>query len=112
MKKIEAIVRSGRLDAIMNALQELGYPGITITEVEGHGRQKGITAQWRGKTYTIDLLPKIKLEIIARDEEIDMIVEAIITTAKTGEIGDGKIFIYPIEDVIRIRTGEKGEAAL
>ncbi|MGB9682829.1 MAG: P-II family nitrogen regulator [bacterium] len=112
MKKIEAIVRSGRLDAIMNALQELGYPGITITEVEGHGRQKGITAQWRGKTYTIDLLPKIKLEIIARDEEIDMIVEAIITTAKTGEIGDGKIFIYPIEDVIKIRTGEKGEAAL
>jgi nitrogen regulatory protein P-II 1 len=112
MKKIEAIIRPGRIDAIMDALQELGYPGLTITEVEGHGRQKGITAQWRGKIYTMDLLPKIKLEIIARDEEIDMIVETIINTAKTGEVGDGKIFIYPIEDVIRIRTGEKGEVAI
>jgi nitrogen regulatory protein P-II 1 len=112
MKKIEAIIRPGRIGAIMDALQKLGYPGLTITEVEGHGRQKGITAQWRGKTYTMDLLPKIKLEIIARDEEIDMIVETIINTAKTGEVGDGKIFIYPIEDVIRIGTGEKGEVAI
>jgi len=112
MKKIEAIVRPGKLNAIMNALQSLGYPGLTITEVEGHGRQKGITAQWRGRTYSMELVPKVKLEIIARDEEVDMIVDTILNTAKTGEIGDGKIFIYPIDDVVRIRTGERGEVAI
>lgn len=112
MKKIEAIIRPGKLSAIMEAIQKLGYPGLTVTEVEGHGRQKGITAQWRGKTYTMELVPKVKLEIIARDDEVDMIVDTIVNTAKTGEIGDGKIFIYPVEDVIRIRTGERGEVAI
>ncbi len=112
MKKIEAIIRPGKLNTVIEALQKLGYPGVTIMEVEGHGRQKGITAQWRGKTYTIDLVPKVKLEIIARDDEIDIIVNTIVNTAKTGDIGDGKIFIYPVEEVIRIRTGEKGEIAI
>ncbi|MBC7320200.1 P-II family nitrogen regulator [bacterium] len=112
MKKIEAIVRPGKLNIILNALQELGYPGVTITEVEGHGRQKGITAQWRGKIYTMDLVPKMKLEIIAKDDEVDMIINTIVNTAKTGDIGDGKIFIYPVEEVIRIRTGERGEVAI
>ncbi|MBC7320754.1 P-II family nitrogen regulator [bacterium] len=112
MKKIEAIVRPGKLNTILNALQELGYPGVTITEVEGHGRQKGITAQWRGKVYTMDLVPKMKLEIIAKDDEVDMIIDTIVNTAKTGDIGDGKIFIYPVEEVIRIRTGERGEVAI
>lgn len=112
MKKIEAIIRPGKLDPVLNALQNLGYPGITVTEVEGHGRQKGITAQWRGKTYTMELVAKVKLEIIARDEEVDIIVGTIVNTAKTGEIGDGKIFIYPVDDVIRIRTGDRGEVAI
>lgn len=112
MKKIEAIIRPGKLNAILSALQELGYPGVTVTEVEGHGRQKGITAQWRGKIYTMNLVPKIKLEIIAKDDEVDMIIDSIINTAKTGDIGDGKIFIYPVEEVIRIRTGERGEVAI
>ncbi|MCX7795143.1 MAG: P-II family nitrogen regulator [bacterium] len=112
MKKIEAIVRPGKLNTILSALEELGYPGVTITEVEGHGRQKGITAQWRGRTYTMELVPKIKLEIVAGDDEVETIVETIVNAAKTGEIGDGKIFISPIDNVVRIRTGEKGELAI
>ncbi len=112
MKKIEAIIRPGKLYPVLNALQKLGYPGVTITEVEGHGRQKGITAQWRGKAYTVRFIAKVKLEIIAKDEEVNIIVDTIVNTAKTGEIGDGKIFIYPLEDIIRIRTGERGDLAI
>jgi len=112
MKKIEAIIRPGKLDSVMSALKNLNCPGITVLEVEGHGTQRGISAQWRGETYTIELLPKIKLEIVVRDMDVERIVNAILSTAKTGEIGDGKIFISPVEDVIRIRTGERGEVAI
>ena len=112
MKKIEAIIRPFRIDDVREALAELGVKGMTLTEVKGYGRQKGHTELYRGSEYQIDFLPKIKLEIIVADGMVDKIVDAIIKTAKTGQIGDGKIFVYPVEDVIRVRTGESGEDAL
>jgi nitrogen regulatory protein P-II 1 len=112
MKKIEAIIRPGKLDSVISILKDLNCPGVTVLEVEGHGTQKGISAQWRGETYTIRLLPKIKLEIVVKDVDVEKIVNTILSTAKTGEIGDGKIFVSPIEDVVRIRTGERGEGAI
>ncbi|HLF19199.1 MAG TPA: P-II family nitrogen regulator [Bacteroidota bacterium] len=112
MKKIEAIIRPFKLDDVREALSEMGVRGMTLTEVKGYGRQKGHTEVYRGSEYKIDFLPKIKLEIIARDSMVERIVSTIIKVGKTGEVGDGKIFIYPIEDVIRIRTEESGEEAI
>ena len=112
MKKIEAVIKPFKLDEVKDALQEIGLQGITVTEARGFGRQKGHTELYRGAEYVVDFLPKVKLEIIVEDSMVDKTVEAIITAARTGRIGDGKIFIIPIEDVIRIRTGERGADAV
>lgn len=112
MKKIEAIIRPVKLDAVRRALEEAGSPGLMITEIEGHGKQKGIEQQWRGKKYKVELLSKIKIEIVVKDQDVERIIKAISEAAKTGAIGDGKIFVYSVENVLRIRTGEKGEVAL
>ena len=112
MKKIEAIVRPEKLDEVRKAIEAVGYPGLTITEAEGHGKQKGLVQQWRGETYRVEFLPKVKLEIVVGDADVDRIVQAVIKAAKTGAVGDGKIFVSDVRDVIKIRTGERGEAAL
>ena len=112
MKKIEAIIKPFKLDEVKDALNAIGIQGITVTEVKGFGRQKGHTELYRGAEYVVDFLPKVKLEIIAADNLVAKIIETIETAAKTGRIGDGKIFIIPVEDVVRIRTGERGEAAI
>lgn len=112
MKKIEAIIRSEKLDDVKQALGDMGINGITVTEVRGHGRQKGVTQQWRGTEYTVDLLPKVKIETVVKSEDADKVVTAIVEAAKTGNIGDGKIFVTVVEDAIRVRTGEKGEEVL
>ena len=113
MRKIEAVIRPERLPAVKDALEKLGYPGITILDAKGHGRQKGVVRQFRGKEYKVDLLPKVKLELVVNNgEKLDGILSAIIENARTGEVGDGKIFIWPIEDVIRIRTRERGVEAI
>ncbi len=112
MKKIEAIIRPFKLDDIREALSEIGVKGMTLTEVKGYGRQKGHTETYRGAEYKIDFLPKMKLEIISKDSMVERIVSTIIKAGKTGQVGDGKIFIYPVEDVIRIRTEESGEEAI
>ena len=112
MKKIEAIIRPHLLDAVRNALQEVGVAGMTIGEVQGYGRQKGHTETYRGTEYQIEFIPKIKVEVIVPEDIEDSVVDAITRTARTGKFGDGKIFITGLDDVIRIRTGERGEAAL
>jgi len=112
MKKVEAIVRPHLLDAVRNALHEVSVAGMTISEVQGHGRQKGHTETYRGTEYQIEFIPKIKVEVIIPDDIEDSVVEAITRTARTGKFGDGKIFVVPVNDVIRIRTGERGEAAV
>lgn len=112
MKKIEAIIRVEKFDEVKEALKALGYPGMTKTLVEGHGQQKGLRQQFRGTTFEVEFLPKMKLEIVVADKNVDSIVDAIITNAETGEVGDGKIFIYPIESVIRVRSKERDEKAI
>lgn len=112
MKKIEAVLRPDSVDAILDALQEAGYPGIMVTEIEGHGKQRGLTQQWRGQEYKVDLLPKVKLEVVVTDKEADDIIKTISKVAKTGQIGDGKIFVSTVTEAVRIRTGEKGDSAL
>jgi nitrogen regulatory protein PII len=112
MKKIEAIIKPFKLDEVKDALNAIGVQGITVTEVKGFGRQKGHTELYRGAEYVVDFLPKVKLEIIAADNLVAKIIETIETAAKTGRIGDGKIFIIPVEEVVRIRTGERGDAAI
>ena len=112
MRKIEAVIRPHLLDAVKNALQEVGVAGLTITEVKGFGRQKGHTETYRGSEYKIDFLPKMKIEVVLPLEMVDLAIDAVMKTAKTGKFGDGKIFVIPVEEVIRIRTGERGEAAL
>ena len=112
MKKIEAIIRPEKLDEVRKAIEAVGYPGITITEAEGHGKQKGVTQQWRGETYRVEFLPKVKLELVVGDADVEKIVKAIIASAKTGAVGDGKIFVSDVRDVIKIRTGERGESAI
>ena len=112
MEKIEVIIRPEKLESVQRALEKVGYSGLMISEIEGHGRQKGIVQQWRGEKYKVEFLPKIKIEIIVKDDEVERIIKTIVDSAKTGEIGDGKIFISPIENVVRIRTGEKGEQAI
>ena len=112
MKRIEAIIRPERVSEVLKSLEKVGYSGVTVTETQGHGKQKGMTQSWRGETYKLDLLPKVKIEIVAKDADAVGIAQAIAAIAKTGEIGDGKIFISPVEYCLRIRTGETGEAAL
>ena len=112
MKLITAIIKPFKLDEVREALSAVGVQGITVTEVKGFGRQKGHTELYRGAEYVVDFLPKVKVEVIAADTLVPKIIETIETTAKTGRIGDGKIFVTPVEEVIRIRTGERGEAAI
>ena len=112
MKKIEAIIKPFKLDEVREALSGIGVTGMTVTEVKGYGRQKGHTELYRGAEYVIDFLPKVKLEIILADEHLDQAVDAIIGAARTGKIGDGKIFVFDVPDIIRIRTGETGDDAL
>ncbi len=112
MRKIEAIIKPFKLDEVKDALNEIGIQGMTVTEVKGFGRQKGHTELYRGAEYVVDFIPKIKIEIITSDDLAPKVVNVIEKAAKTGKIGDGKIFVYTIEDVIRIRTGERGESAV
>jgi nitrogen regulatory protein P-II 1 len=112
MTKLEAIIQPSRLDSVKEALQEVGVNGMTVSEVRGHGRQKGHTEVYRGSEYTVDLLPKIKLEMVLPDGRVDAAVQSILKAAKTGKIGDGKIFLTKVDEAIRIRNEERGEAAL
>lgn len=112
MKKIEAIIKPFKLEEVKDALGEVGVEGMTVSEVKGFGRQKGHTEIYRGSEYTVDFLPKIKVEMVIADKQVDAAVDAIVKSAKTGKIGDGKIFVTPIDEAIRIRTEEKGEMAV
>lgn len=112
MKKIEAIIQPFKLEPVKEALHALSVQGMTVTEVKGFGRQKGIREVYRGMEYQVDFLPKVKIEIIAPDDKVQVIIDAIVDKARTGRVGDGKIFVYPVAEVIRIRTGETGEKAV
>ena len=112
MKKIEAIIKPFKLDDVREALSAIGVTGMTATEIKGFGRQKGHTELYRGAEYVVDFLPKIKLEIVVTEGKVEESIEAITNAARTGKIGDGKIFVYPVEQVVRIRTGEQGEEAV
>jgi nitrogen regulatory protein P-II 1 len=110
--KIEAIVRPDRLDEVKSALDELGVTGLTIIEVRGSGKQRGYVHHYRGAEYTVNLLDKVKIETVIPDSQVDDVIQAITTAARTGEVGDGKIFVFPVADAVRVRTGERGEAAV
>ena len=112
MKKIEAIIRLEKLDEVRQALENIGYPGMTTYEVKGHGKQKGLTQSWRGQEYRLEFLTKLKLEIVILDQDLGKTLNAIMMSARTGEVGDGKIFVSPIENAIRVRTGDSGDNAL
>jgi nitrogen regulatory protein PII len=112
LKKIEAVIKPFKLDEVKTALTQVGVQGLTVSEVRGFGRQKGHKEQYRGAEYTVDLVPKVKVEVVVGDGAVTAVVEAITRAARTGEIGDGKIFVYSLEGVTRIRTGEKGESAI
>ena len=112
MKKIEAIVKPFKLDDVREALTDLGITGMTVTEVKGFGRQKGHTEVYRGAEYAVDFLPKIKIEMVLPDDQVERAIEVIVETARSGKVGDGKIFVLPVEDAIRIRTGERSDAAV
>ena len=112
MKKIEAIIKPFKLDEVREALSEIGVTGLTVTEVKGFGRQKGHTELYRGAEYVVDFLPKVKIEVVVPGNLAEKAIETIVNAARTGKIGDGKIFVFPVEQVIRIRTGEAGEAAI
>jgi nitrogen regulatory protein P-II 1 len=112
MKKIEAIIKPFKLDDVKEALSEVGIQGLTVSEVKGFGRQKGHTELYRGAEYVVDFLPKIKIEVVVQEEQVHQVVEAIERAARTGKIGDGKIFVLPVDEVVRIRTGERGQEAL
>lgn len=112
MKRIEAIVRPEKLEAVKEALVSLGHAGLTVYEVKGHGIQKGVTQQWRGQEYSIDLLPKVSIMAVVHDHEVDEVIDSIVKVARTDRIGDGKIFVMPAEQAVRIRTGEAGPEAL
>jgi nitrogen regulatory protein P-II 1 len=112
MKKIEAIIREEKLEAVKAALEKYGYFGMTVSEVSGRGRQGGLSLQWRVGEYRVDLLPKLKIELVVLDEDVSKTVHAIVTSARTGEIGDGKLFILPVENAVRVRTGENGDNAI
>jgi len=112
MKKVDAIIKPFKLDDVREALSEVGITGMTATEVKGFGRQKGHTELYRGAEYVVDFLPKVKIEVVVRDEQVEACIDAITSAARTGKIGDGKIFVSPVERVIRIRTGEEGDSAV
>lgn len=112
MKKIEAIIKPFKLDDVREALSEAGVEGLTVTEVKGYGRQKGHSELYRGAEYQVDFMPKVKIDVVVADEIADQVIEAVITTAQTGKIGDGKIFVYDVERAVRIRTSEENEEAL
>jgi nitrogen regulatory protein P-II 1 len=112
MKKIEAIIREEKLNAVKNALEEKSYFGMTVSEVAGRGRQKGIPLQWRVGEYRVDLLPKIKIELVVLDEDVPVAIDAIVRNSRTGETGDGKIFVVPVDTVVRVRTGDRNESAI
>lgn len=112
MKKIEAIIRHFKLEEVKDALTQVGVQGMTVSEVRGFGRQKGHKEQYRGAEYTVDFLPKAKMEVVVSDEQADQVIDTIVRTAGTGQIGDGKIFVTTLDEMIRIRTGERGDAAL
>ena len=112
MKKIEAIIQPYKLEAVKEALHQLAVKGMTVTEVKGFGRQKGLREVYRGMEYQVDFLPKVKIEVVCTDEQVEAITNAIVAQARTGKVGDGKIFIYPLTEVLRIRTGETGEEAV
>ncbi len=112
MKKIEAIIKPFKLDEVREALSEVGVTGLTVTEVKGFGRQKGHTELYRGAEYVVDFLPKIKIELVVADATVDTAIDAIIKAARTGKIGDGKIFVTPVDQIVRIRTGETDESAI
>jgi nitrogen regulatory protein P-II 1 len=112
VKKVEAIIKPFKLDEVKEALQEIGIQGLSVIEAKGFGRQKGHTELYRGAEYVVDFLPKVKIEVVIADDQLDGVIEAIINAAKTGKIGDGKIFVSPVEQAVRIRTGEEGPEAL
>jgi nitrogen regulatory protein P-II 1 len=112
MKKVEAVIRPERMDIVKNALAEAGYLGMTINEVKGRGIQGGITERYRGREYIVDLIPKVKIELVVKKEDVEEVIKIICENAKTGNCGDGKIFVIPVETVIRVRTGEKDEEAI
>jgi nitrogen regulatory protein PII len=112
MKKIEAIIKPFKLDEVREALAEVGVTGLTVTEVKGFGRQKGHTELYRGAEYVVDFLPKVKIEVVVSSDKVDVVIEAIVKAARTGKIGDGKIFVTSVEQVVRIRTGETNDAAI
>jgi nitrogen regulatory protein P-II 1 len=112
MKKVEAIIKPFKLDEVKDALVEIGIGGMTVTEVRGFGQQKGHTEIYRGTEYVIDFLPKVKIEIVVKDEDVEKVIQTIMKTAQTGRVGDGKIFVIPVEEVVRIRTGERGGQAI
>ncbi|MBW7657122.1 P-II family nitrogen regulator [Hydrogenophilus thermoluteolus] len=112
MKKVEAVIKPFKLDEVREALSEVGVSGLTVTEVKGFGRQKGHTELYRGAEYVVDFLPKVKVEVVVPDEMVEAVVDAIVKAARTGKIGDGKVFVSPVEQVIRIRTGELNESAI
>ena len=112
MKKIEAIIRPTKVGDVCDALGKVGHPGLTITEIEGHGKQQGVEQQFHGKTYKVELITKTKIEVVVKDQDVDKTIKAIREAAVTGKVGDGKIFIYPVADAIRIRTAEQGDLAV
>ncbi len=112
MKLVEAIIKPFKVDDVRNALNEIGVQGLTVTEAKGFGRQKGHTELYRGAEYVVDLVPKMKLEILVTDDQVEAVIEAITASASTGKIGDGKIFVMPVSDAVRIRTGERGDASI
>jgi nitrogen regulatory protein P-II 1 len=112
VKKIEAIIREEKLDPVKKALEGRSYFGMTVSEVSGRGKQRGIPLQWRVGEYRVDLLPKIKIELVVLDEDVTVVIDAIVGNARTGETGDGKIFVLPVETVVRVRTGDRNEAAI
>ena len=112
MQKVEAIIRPDKLQVVKAALEELDHAGMTLSEVRGHGVQRGVTEQWRGRTFAVEYLTKIKIELVVKDEDVDAVVNRIVEAARSGEVGDGKIFVSPVSRAIRIRTGEEDEQAL
>jgi nitrogen regulatory protein P-II 1 len=112
MNKVEAIIRPEKVSAVTTSLEENGFLGLTLTDVKGRGRQKGITLQWRAGEYCVDILPKVKVEVVVDESDSKKVCDIIVNAAATGEVGDGKIFVYPVEDVVRVRTGERGKTAL
>ncbi len=112
MKKVEAIVRPEMLLVVRKALEELGVKGLTITQVLGHGAQRGVTQQWKGNTYKVDLLPKVEIKMVIADHQVESVLKAIEESARTGAVGDGKVFVSNVEEVMRVRTGERGEGAI